>query len=139
MVFAAAGGDRGRRLSGGEVDGGKLAIGVDSNQNHLHPGTMLSSMVKRVDVAIEEAFTDGHERQMAAGPQGPGPGRGRRRLGAGRATTGALISSAEMETALGAAHKSTSSPATSRSRTTCAGNSLATTERQAVSHDGVDR
>ncbi|MFY8118300.1 MAG: BMP family lipoprotein, partial [Roseateles sp.] len=33
-------------------DGGKLAIGVDSNQNHLQPGTMLSSMVKRVDVAV---------------------------------------------------------------------------------------
>jgi basic membrane protein A len=37
-------------------DGGKLAIGVDSNQNHLHPGTMLTSMVKRVDVAVANAF-----------------------------------------------------------------------------------
>jgi len=33
-----------------------LAIGVDSNQNHLHPGTMLTSMVKRVDVAVYTAF-----------------------------------------------------------------------------------
>jgi len=33
-------------------DSGKLAIGVDSNQNHLQPGTMLTSMVKRVDVAV---------------------------------------------------------------------------------------
>ena len=33
-------------------DAGKLAIGVDSNQNHLHPGTMLTSMLKRVDVAV---------------------------------------------------------------------------------------
>ena len=33
-------------------DGGKLAIGVDSNQNHLQPGTMLTSMLKRVDVAV---------------------------------------------------------------------------------------
>jgi len=37
-------------------DGGKLAIGVDSNQNHLQPGTMLTSMVKRVDVAVYNAF-----------------------------------------------------------------------------------
>ena len=37
-------------------DGGKLAIGVDSNQNHLQPGTMLTSMVKRVDVAVYTAF-----------------------------------------------------------------------------------
>jgi hypothetical protein len=29
---------------------------VDSNQNHLHPGTMLTSMVKRVDVAVYNAF-----------------------------------------------------------------------------------
>ena len=36
-------------------DAGKLAIGVDSNQNHLHPGTMLTSMVKRVDVAVFNA------------------------------------------------------------------------------------
>jgi basic membrane protein A len=33
-----------------------LAIGVDSNQNHLHPGTMLTSMVKRVDLAVFQAF-----------------------------------------------------------------------------------
>jgi basic membrane protein A len=37
-------------------DNGKLAIGVDSNQNHLQPGTMLTSMVKRVDVAVYNAF-----------------------------------------------------------------------------------
>ena len=35
---------------------GKLAIGVDSNQNYLHPGTMLTSMIKRVDVAIYDSF-----------------------------------------------------------------------------------
>ncbi len=31
-------------------DAHKFAIGVDSNQNYLHPGTMLTSMVKRVDL-----------------------------------------------------------------------------------------
>jgi basic membrane lipoprotein Med (substrate-binding protein (PBP1-ABC) superfamily) len=29
---------------------------VDSNQNYLHPGNMLTSMTKRVDVAIYDAF-----------------------------------------------------------------------------------
>ena len=32
-------------------DEGKFAIGVDSNQNHLQPGTMLTSMVKSVGLA----------------------------------------------------------------------------------------
>jgi basic membrane protein A len=35
---------------------GKLAIGVDSNQNYLHPGSMLTSMVKHVDNAVYGAF-----------------------------------------------------------------------------------
>jgi basic membrane protein A len=35
---------------------GKLAIGVDTNQNGIFPGTMLTSMVKRVDVVVEHAF-----------------------------------------------------------------------------------
>ena len=32
------------------------SIGVDSNQNHLHPGSVLTSMLKRVDVAVYNAF-----------------------------------------------------------------------------------
>ena len=56
VVFAAAGGT-GVGVYQAAVDSGKLAIGVDSNQNHLHPGSMLTSMVKRVDVAVDEAFT----------------------------------------------------------------------------------
>ncbi len=56
VVFAAAGGT-GVGVYQAAVDSGKLAIGVDSNQNHLHPGSMLTSMVKRVDVAVEDAFT----------------------------------------------------------------------------------
>ena len=51
VIFAAAGGT-GVGVYQASKDGGKLAIGVDSNQNHLHPGTMLTSMVKRVDVAV---------------------------------------------------------------------------------------
>ncbi|WP_277604829.1 BMP family protein [Pelomonas sp. CA6] len=51
VVFAAAGGT-GVGVYQAAKDAGKFAIGVDSNQNHLQPGTMLSSMVKRVDVAV---------------------------------------------------------------------------------------
>ena len=55
VIFAAAGGT-GTGVYQAAKDGGKLAIGVDSNQNHLHPGTMLTSMVKRVDVAVTNLF-----------------------------------------------------------------------------------
>jgi len=51
IVFAAAGGT-GVGVYQAAKDAGKLAIGVDSNQDHLQPGTMLTSMVKRVDVAV---------------------------------------------------------------------------------------
>jgi basic membrane protein A len=54
VVFAAAGGT-GSGVYQAAKDAGKLAIGVDSNQNHLQPGTMLTSMVKRVDVAVLNA------------------------------------------------------------------------------------
>ena len=54
VIFAAAGGT-GVGVYQAAKDGKKLAIGVDSNQNHLHPGTMLTSMVKRVDVAVYNA------------------------------------------------------------------------------------
>ena len=39
-------------------DRGVLAIGVDSNQNFLHPGTMLTSMIKNVDEAVFRAVSD---------------------------------------------------------------------------------
>ena len=58
VVFAAAGGS-GMGVIQSAKDNGKFAIGVDSNQNYLEPGTVLTSMVKRVDVAVQNAFTDG--------------------------------------------------------------------------------
>jgi basic membrane protein A and related proteins len=61
VVFAAAGGT-GVGVYQAAKDSGKLAIGVDSNQNHLQPGTMLTSMLKRVDVAVynvSKGFTPG--------------------------------------------------------------------------------
>jgi basic membrane protein A len=55
VIFAAAGGT-GIGVYQAAKDARKLAIGVDSNQNHVQPGTMLTSMVKRVDVAVYQAF-----------------------------------------------------------------------------------
>jgi basic membrane protein A and related proteins len=55
VIFAAAGGT-GMGVYQAAKDAGKLAIGVDSNQNHIQPGTMLTSMVKRVDLAVYAAF-----------------------------------------------------------------------------------
>ena len=60
VIYAAAGGT-GVGVYQTAEDSGKLAIGVDSNQNYLHPGTMLTSMLKRVDVAAYKAFKDAHE------------------------------------------------------------------------------
>jgi basic membrane protein A and related proteins len=55
VVYAAAGAS-GLGVYQAAVDNKKLAIGVDSNQNYLHPGTMLTSMVKHVDVAAYNSF-----------------------------------------------------------------------------------
>ncbi|HEY6135147.1 MAG TPA: BMP family ABC transporter substrate-binding protein [Rubrivivax sp.] len=55
VIFAAAG-STGLGILQATADAGKLGIGVDSNQNHLHPGAILTSMVKRVDLAVLSAF-----------------------------------------------------------------------------------
>ncbi len=55
VVFAAAGGSGMGALKAAS-EKGKLAIGVDSNQNYLYPGTMLTSMLKRGDNAIYNSF-----------------------------------------------------------------------------------
>jgi len=56
VVFAVAGGSGMGTLQTAK-EKGKLAIGVDSNQNGLYPGAILTSMVKRVDNAVYDAFT----------------------------------------------------------------------------------
>ncbi|WP_264210917.1 BMP family lipoprotein [Leisingera thetidis] len=58
VIYAAAGGT-GVGVLQTAADEGILSIGVDSNQNHLHPGKVLTSMTKRVDNAVYQAFTDG--------------------------------------------------------------------------------
>jgi basic membrane protein A len=57
VVFQAAGGT-GTGVIQAAVDAGKLAIGVDSNQHHLAPGSILTSMLKRVDVASYNTMMD---------------------------------------------------------------------------------
>ena len=68
VVYAAAGGT-GVGVYQAAKDGGQLAIGVDSNQNYLHPGTMLTSMLKRVDVAAYNVFMDAMNDNWSAGIQ----------------------------------------------------------------------
>jgi len=58
VIYAAAGGT-GIGVLQAAADEGILSIGVDSNQNHLHPGKVLTSMLKRVDVAVYNAFKAG--------------------------------------------------------------------------------
>lgn len=55
VVFAAAGGT-GVGVLQTATDQDILSIGVDSNQNYLHPGQVLTSMVKRVDNAVFSAL-----------------------------------------------------------------------------------
>ena len=66
VIFAAAGGT-GMGVYQAAADAGKLAIGVDSNQNHLQPGTMLTSMVKRVGVAAYKSYADAKDGTWSAG------------------------------------------------------------------------
>ena len=55
VVYHAAG-STGLGVLQAAADSGRLGIGVDSNQNHLHPGHVLTSMLKRVDVAAYDVF-----------------------------------------------------------------------------------
>jgi len=48
-------------------DAGKYAIGVDMDQDSLEPGSVLTSMVKRVDVAVYETTQDLKEGTFTAG------------------------------------------------------------------------
>ncbi len=66
VVFAAAGGT-GVGVYQAAADNGKYAIGVDSNQNHLHPGVMLTSMMKRVDIAAYNVFKDAKAGNLKSG------------------------------------------------------------------------
>ena len=68
VIYAAAGGT-GVGVYQAAKDAGNLAIGVDSNQNYLQPGTMLTSMLKRVDVAAYNAFKQAQDGTWEPGMQ----------------------------------------------------------------------
>ncbi|WP_332680970.1 BMP family lipoprotein [Bosea sp. (in: a-proteobacteria)] len=60
VIYHAAGGT-GIGVLRAAADAGKLGIGVDSNQNALHPGKVLTSMLKRVDIAAYSSFKAARE------------------------------------------------------------------------------
>ena len=66
IVYAAAGGT-GLGVLQAAADNNKLSIGVDSNQNHIQPGSVLTSMLKRVDVASYEVFKTANEGTWKSG------------------------------------------------------------------------
>ena len=71
VVYHAAGGT-GVGVLQAAAEAGKLGIGVDSNQNGLHPGKVLTTMLKRVDVAVYNAFMDVKNDKFAADIQNLG-------------------------------------------------------------------
>ncbi|WP_117193000.1 BMP family lipoprotein [Rhizobium terrae] len=71
VIYAAAGAT-GLGVLQTAADNKKLSIGVDSNQNHLHPGSVLTSMVKRVDLAVYNAYNDLKNDKFTAGIQSLG-------------------------------------------------------------------
>ena len=98
VVYAAAGGT-GVGVLQTAADQGILSIGVDSNQNYLHPGKVLTSMLKRVDNAVYEAFIAGADLETGFNVMGVGNG------GVGYALdeNNASLVSAEMQAAVDAA------------------------------------
>lgn len=68
IVYAAAGGT-GVGVLQAAADAGIYSIGVDSNQNFMHPGSVLTSMLKRVDNAVYDTFKAGTEGTFEAGIQ----------------------------------------------------------------------
>ena len=66
VIYAAAGGT-GVGVLQAAADAGKLGVGVDSNQNGLQPGKVLTSMLKRVDTAVYGAFMDAKDDKLKGG------------------------------------------------------------------------
>ena len=68
VVYAAAGGT-GVGVLQAAADAGIYSVGVDSNQNFMHPGSVLTSMMKRVDNAVYTAFKTGLDGSFETGIQ----------------------------------------------------------------------
>lgn len=57
IVYAVAGGTGAGVIQAAE-DAGRYAIGVDDNQDAVAPGSVLTSVLKRADLAVESVLTD---------------------------------------------------------------------------------
>lgn len=66
VVFAAAG-STGSGVFEAAVEHDKLAIGVDTNENGAQPGHILTSMLKRVDVAVYRSLVRAKRGEWKAG------------------------------------------------------------------------
>jgi basic membrane protein A len=66
VVFHAAGAT-GIGVMQAAADAGLLSIGCDSNQDYLHPGSVLTSALKRVDVAVYTVFADARDGRWKPG------------------------------------------------------------------------
>lgn len=68
VIFAAAGAS-GLGVFDASEEKKKFAIGVDSNQNWIKPGLILTSMLKRVDLAVHAACKDVVAGKFSGGTQ----------------------------------------------------------------------
>lgn len=66
IIFVAAGASNNGAFNAAE-DSKKFAIGVDSNQNWIKPGLILTSMLKRVDTAVYQTIEESSKGQFKAG------------------------------------------------------------------------
>ncbi len=66
VIFVAAGAS-GSGIFDAAEEKKKLAIGVDSNQNWIKPGFILTSMLKRVDIAVYDTIKEARDGHFAAG------------------------------------------------------------------------
>ena len=66
VIYHAAGGT-GMGVIRAAAEADELAIGVDSNQNMIAPGHVLTSMLKRVDVAAYDTLMDAKEGDFTPG------------------------------------------------------------------------
>lgn len=98
IVYAAAGGT-GVGILQTAADEGILSIGVDSNQNYMHPGKVLTSMMKRVDNAVYDAMAAGADLETGFNVMGLANGG----VGYAMDDNNASLVSADMQAAIDAA------------------------------------
>lgn len=72
VIFSAAGASTAGLFDAVEeksktLGGKRFAIGVDSNQNWVKPGLVLTSMIKRVDQAVLDSIADAKKGQFSGG------------------------------------------------------------------------